>query len=234
MFLALEAARPQLPHIARSLVPLPASVAVLIGLGAAVIVLWEEAWGLAEHLNVVAHEGAHALVGFGAGRKVTAISMKLDKDAGLTGGTLSAGKKKGFGVLLSTFVGYLGPSGFGLGAAKLIAMGHIQAVLWLAIVGLALVLLLARSARALVTVILVGGPLFLILSHGAAGLQTASAYAITWLLLVSGVRAVLGHGTKAGDAAVLKGLTHLPKLVWFGAWLAGTLAALAAGGHMLV
>ena len=37
----------------------------------------------------------------------------------------------GMGGILSSFLGYLGPSVFGLGAAVLIALDHIAAVLWL-------------------------------------------------------------------------------------------------------
>ena len=44
---------------------------------------------------------------------------------------------QGAGFLLAGVVGYLGPSVFGLGAAELIEIGHIIAVLWLSLLALA-------------------------------------------------------------------------------------------------
>ena len=37
-----------------------------------------------------------------------------------------------------------------------------------------------------------------------------------------------------GDAAILRSATGIPKLLWSLLWLAGSLAAVAAGGSMLV
>jgi hypothetical protein len=52
-----------LQHAVHGLAPLPAPVVVAIGLGALVTVLWKEVWVIAGHVSVLAHEGAHALVG---------------------------------------------------------------------------------------------------------------------------------------------------------------------------
>ena len=57
---------------------------------------------------------------------------------------------------------------------------------------------------------------------------------ITWLLLLSGVRRVLEIGVLSSDGANLSQLTMIPRLIWFLLWLSATLAALAAGGKMLV
>jgi hypothetical protein len=43
--------------------PLPGSEAVLIGLAALTVVFLPFLWPLVEHFNVMAHEGAHAVVG---------------------------------------------------------------------------------------------------------------------------------------------------------------------------
>jgi Peptidase M50B-like len=234
MFLALELARSHLQHAPRTLAPLPTLAVVLIGLAALVIVLWKEVWVIAGHLSVVAHEGAHALVGWGAGYRVKSVKLSLD-DRGLAGGaTMLPGLHKGPGRIITGFVGYVGPSGFGLGAAKLIAMDHIQAVLWLMVAGLAGLLLFTRNVRGFVSVAGAGGLVLLVLWRGPTGLQTVTSYGITWFLLVSGIRGVLEDGPKASDAAVLKQWTNVPRLLWFAVWLAGTLWALAAGGHMLV
>jgi hypothetical protein len=51
---------------------------------------------------------------------------------------------------------------------------------------------------------------------------------------LSGVRRVLEVGARSSDGASLSQLTHLPRFFWFLLWLAGTLAAVAVGGKMLV
>ena len=64
--------------------------------------------------------------------------------------------------------------------------------------------------------------------------QVIAAYGLAWLLLLSGVRTVVEHGPRAGDALILRDATHIPRLLWSLLWLGGTLAALAIGGRMLV
>jgi hypothetical protein len=234
MSLLPESAWSHVQHTSHGLAPLPTSVAVLVGLAMLVVVMWEEAWALTQHLNVVAHEGTHALVGWGAGRRVKSVKLTLNARGQAEGETGTLGPAKGLGRVCTSFCGYVGPSAFGLGGAKLIAMGYIQAVLWLTVVALAALVLFARNVRSFVSVVAIGGLAVLVLWRGQAGLQTVTSYGLTWFLLVSGVRVVVAHGPKAGDAGTLKKLTHVPRLVWFGVWLAGTLAALAAGGHLLL
>ena len=43
--------------------------------------------------------------------------------------------------MVAAFVGYLGPSAFGLGAARFIQFGHIVAVLWVTMLLLGLLLI---------------------------------------------------------------------------------------------
>jgi hypothetical protein len=44
----------------------------------------------------------------------------------------------------------------------------------------------------------------------------------------------LQHGANAVDASVLRGLTHLPRVLWALLWLAGTLGAAFIGVRLLV
>ncbi len=222
--LSLELAR---HHRDASLASLPAPGAVLTGLLALVAVLLQEFWVLTRHVSVIAHEGAHALVGGGMGNKV--VGMRVSGDG--TGLTVTQG---GRGRVTSGFAGYLGPSAFGLGAAKLIQLGDIGAVLWLALILLAVALISVRNFFGIVSLVITGGLLFLVVRDGGAGLQTAVAYTLTWFLLLSGVRYVVNHGPRAGDAANLRDLTYVPRVVWFGLWLVGTIAALMVGGRLLV
>jgi hypothetical protein len=57
---------------------------------------------------------------------------------------------------------------------------------------------------------------------------------ITWFPLLSGVRAVLQDGADAGDAHILSGDTSIPRLVWFGLWLAGSVAAVVIGARWML
>ena len=85
-----------------------------------------------------------------------------------------------------------------------------------------------------VTVPLAGFVIFLVLKHLSQTAEIVAAYAITWFLLLSGVRIVLQRGAGASDAAILKGLTGVPRLVWFALWLAGTLAAVVIGARWML
>ena len=70
-----------------------------------------------------------------------------------------------------------------------------------------------------------------------ADVQAGFAYAVTWFLLLAGVRPVGSCGGSGGgrgqgptDADQLARLTRVPGGVWVGFFGLGTLAALSAGG----
>jgi hypothetical protein len=209
--------------------PLSAAGSVLIGLMALAVVGVQAIWEVARYVDTIAHEGMHAVTGSALGRKVRGVELRGNGD-GQT--DLSPGGTAG--SILIAFVGYLGPSGFGLGAAKLIEVGHSVAVLWLALLLLALLLFVLRKAFSYMSVLIVGAPLFLVARYASVGTETAVAYAVTWFLLLSGVRKVMYRGTGAGDAGILAGITHIGRAFWVLLWLLGTIAAVAIGGAMLV
>lgn len=203
---------------------LPTASSLLIGLvtgGLGLTVLWVAT----RHLNTIAHEGAHAVMGSSVGGRVASVRLLRNGD-GKTGVTLGPGRGA---PAMVAIVGYLGPSLFGLGAARLISFGHIVAVLWAAVLCLAVLLPLLRNAFGFASVISTGLLVFLVARYAALGVQVIVAYAISWFLLLSGVRVVLSHGSGAEDAKILRGLTLLPRGLWSGLWLAGTIAALGAG-----
>jgi hypothetical protein len=95
--------------------PLSEASAVLVGLAALVVVFLDVGWSIARHPGVMAHEGAHAVAGWLMFRKIGGITM----DAAGNGATLV--ERSGcLGSVVSFFAGYVGPSLFGLGAARLI------------------------------------------------------------------------------------------------------------------
>jgi hypothetical protein len=135
---------------------------------------------------------------------------------------------------LTRFVGYLGPSGFGLCAAKLIEAGRVVTVLWLAILLLVLLLFLIRKSFGIFSVPAAIALLVYVSRHAHDGLEEVIIYGMTWLLLLSGVRVAVAHGAGAKDAENLRKVTHIPEQIWALLWLAGTLTAVAAGGKWLV
>jgi peptidase M50B-like protein len=209
--------------------PLSEAAAVLVGLGAFVVIFLDVGWRIIRHPGVMAHEGAHAVVGWLLFRKVGGILMDSSGN-GVTivesGGCL--------GSTLMFFAGYVGPSLFGLGAARLIEFGHVVAVLWITLFLLGLLLMCVRWSFGIITVLLTGAAVYGIARYTPMQVQMVAGYAIAWLLLLTGVRQIVEHGVNASDGAVLASRTAIPRLAWALLWLAATLAALAVGGSMLV
>ena len=211
--------------------PLPGPGAALIGLAALAVVMVQILSPLAEHLNVMAHEGTHAITGSIVGFGVKGIEINPIAEGGTSYHRPTLGPRR----VLTSFVEYLGPSVFGLAAAKLITLGHIIAVLWVAVIFLVLLLLqLTPPSFGFVTVPAAIAVLYVLIRYAPAGLQVVMAYAMTWLLLLSGARVALQHGANAGDADTLNGITHLPRQLWALLWLAGTLGAVYIGVRILV
>jgi hypothetical protein len=186
-------------------------------------------WLVTRHITVIAHEVAHATMGSALGRSVQGISLRRNADGATA---VSGGGRTGSAVIAA--VGYFGPSAFGVGAAELIRTGHIVAVLWAALVALLAVMFVLRRSFGVLTVI--GAFLFLLLLAGAGtvSVEVLTAYALTWFLLVSGVRIVVIRGAQAVDAGILRDITKIPRSFWYGFWLLGTATALVYGAILLV
>lgn len=211
--------------------PLPGSEAALVGLAALAVVIIPFLWPLVEQFNVMAHEGAHAVVGSAMGFGIKSVTLDMES-RGATG--YHRAPDMGPRRTLSRFVGYLGPSGFGLCAAKLIETGHVVTVLWIAIMLLVLLLFSIRKSFAIISVPAVIALLAFVMRHAHDGLEEVIVYGMTWLLLLSGVRVAVADGAGAGDAGNLSRTTYIPSQIWALLWLAGTLLAVAVGGKWLV
>ena len=210
--------------------PLPGPVAALVGLAALAVVMIPFLWPLVDHFDTMAHEGAHAIATSAMG--FTLLGVTLDQES--NGATSYLGRGDGPRRLLISFVGYLGPSGFGLCAAKLIETGHVVTVLWIAILLLVLLLFLIRKSFAIVSVPAVIALLAITMRYAHEGFEDVVIYGMTWLLLLSGVRTAVAHGAGAGDAWTLAAITHLPRQLWALLWIAGTFLAVIIGGKWLV
>jgi Peptidase M50B-like len=230
----MHAMRVPLPgtHIAPpgGLLPLPGAEAALIGLAALGVVMFPLLWPLAEHFSVMAHEGAHAVTGSLLGFPPMGVVLKADA----TGGTFFPASMGGPGAVVTAAIGYLGPSLFGLCAAKLIEIGRIAAVLEVAVILLVLLLFLIRKSFGIVSVPAAIALLAVSIRYSHDGLEEVIVYGMTWLLLLSGVRVAVADGARASDAAVLSASTRLPRQLWALLWLGGALLAVVIGGKWLV
>jgi hypothetical protein len=219
----------QLAQIGEKQPPLSPTASVLIGLAALVTVSVPFLWLLVRYVDTIPHEGAHAVTGSAIGRTVLAVTL-----TGSGGGQTDVEGGGIAGNILIYFVGYLGPSAFGLGAAKLIEVGHIVAVLWLTLILLAVLLFVLRGVFSYVPVLIVGGLIYFVARYAAVSTETVVAYGAAWFLLLSGVRKVIYRGIEAADAGKLREITSIAEGFWVLLWLAGSVAAVALGGSWLV
>jgi hypothetical protein len=207
---------------------LSGGTAALIGVVTLGVVAFDAGWQVVRHFTVMAHEGAHALTGLLLGGSFGGIELRAD---GSGGTDIGAGGLRAFPVALA---GYLGPSAFGVGAAKLIELRYTTVVLYAVLFLLAVLLVGLRRSFGLITVFLAGGIVFGIARFTPVPVQVTAAYSITWLLLLSGVRRVLEVGLRSDDGGRLRAMTHLPHALWFLLWLAATGAAAVEGFRLLV
>jgi Peptidase M50B-like len=219
-----------MPRVQPVHLPLSSGESVAIGLVTAAVVLVPLLGVPAAHFSGMTREGIHALLAVILG--VTVAEIVLDRHSG--GKTSIVGE--GLRVVLVFLLGYIGPSLFGLGAALLISLGYPVAVLWLLVVLLVLVLFLLARSFGLLSVPFAIAALYVVLRYAHGRTEVIAAYAVAWLLLVSGVRTVIAHGMHSGATDNLRSRTHLPysRGLWWLLWLAGTVAALLLGGKLLV
>lgn len=210
-------------------VHLPSPVVVLIGIIAFGAALLPDVWLVTKHATVMAHEGAHAVMGSALGRAVDGITINR-KGEGRT--TVSQGGRAG-NIAIGA-IGYLGPSAFGIGAAELIRVGHVIAVLWLSLIALLILMMPLRRSFGVVTVIGAFALLLAFVSYTSIGTQVVGGYSLAWFMLASGVRQVAEDWISAGDVGVLRGLIKIPHGFWAQFWLVGSVAALVFGAVQLV
>lgn len=187
-------------------------------------------WLVTQHATTIAHEAAHATLGSSFGYKVGGITITR-KALGLTAvlGDIGA-----LGRFWFFFIGYLGPSAFGIVAAELISIRHSIAVLWVTFVALLGVLTTVRRSFGLVSVTVALILLFLVAGFASVTVQVVTAYLVAWFLLISGVRMIRIDGAGAVDAEKLRGSTRIPARFWSAAWLAVSIIALVFGAILLV
>lgn len=171
-------------------------------------------------LTTVVHEAGHALVSCLTGGGVYVIRM-FTAGSGMTWYWYPSW----WSSFLTSLAGYAAPPLAGLGAASLLACGHAPMVLALTATAMVFVLIVARGAYAVVSVLAVGIVALATLYWGPTWLQQWVAYTETWLLLLGELGGLwaLVHNRILGldaddDAWDLAALTRVPSLVWILAW----------------
>jgi hypothetical protein len=212
---------------------------LVLGAGAVALaaVSLRPAWRLTRNAVTIAHEGGHALVALCTGRRLSGIRLHADT----SGVTVSYGKPRGPGMVLTALAGYTAPALLGLAGAALLGAGHITALLWACVVLLALMLLMIRNLYGLLTLLVTGAAVFVVTWYATAQVQAAFGDFAVWFLLFGGVRPVFelqwqrsrGRAPQS-DADQLAKLTGVPGLAWVLLFGIVALGSAALGAHWLV
>lgn len=228
----MDALREVWHRVATEQPPPPPGVVALTAALAALLVLAPGGWPVARHVVTIAHESAHGFAAWATGRRLTGIRLHSDT----SGVTLSSGRARGVGMVVTVAAGYLGPTLLGLLATWLLGAGHAVALLWVLLLVLALLLMHIRNWYGLWSVLLSGIAVFAVSWLLPEQQQSAFAYLVTWFLLAAAPRPVVELQTmrwrgraQGSDADQLARLTRVPAIMWVGGYLLVTVAALGLG-----
>ncbi|HET6825006.1 MAG TPA: M50 family metallopeptidase [Amnibacterium sp.] len=199
-------------------------------------VAWHPLWRRLRHGITIVHEAGHGFAATVTRRRLAGIRLHSDT----SGLTVSVGRPRGPGMVLTLAAGYPAPCAAGVLAAWAVGAGHAALALWAALLVLVLVLVQIRNWFGLWTVLV-----------SAALVASATwwldpvwrmriALAVTALLLGGGLRAAIELGSArrrdrraTSDADQLARITVLPAGVWTALFVAAALVALAAGAALL-
>ena len=228
----------QLWHKVTGIQPVPPGWIVAVSAVVALLAVTHAGlWCFTRNAITIAHEGGHALASILTGRRLEGIRLHSDS----SGVTYSSGKGFGPGRVITAAAGYVTPSLLGAGAAGLLAARHVTAVLWLALVLLAVTFVAVRNAFGVLAVLVTAAGVFAVSRYGSALVQAGFAYLTAWFLLLGGIRPVLElHSIRRRrrrpgqtDADQLARLTGLPAGLWISLFALVALAAVALGSWLL-
>ncbi|MEW2519319.1 M50 family metallopeptidase [Actinacidiphila alni] len=200
-------------------------------------VLVRGVWHVTRNAVTIAHEGGHGLLALLTGRRLEGIRLHSDT----SGLTVSRGRPRGPGMVLTAAAGYTAPPLLGLAGAALLAAGHITALLWGATALLLIMLVMIRNAYGALTVVITGALFLLVSWLTKAQVQAAFAYLVVWFLLVGGARPVFElqstrrrERSGTSDADQLARLTHTPAALWLLLFHAVAICSLIGGARWLL
>ena len=225
-------------HHAFTAQPLPPRWLVLgSGVLALLVVGSSRVWPVARTVVTIVHEGGHALMALATGRHLGGVRIYRST----AGETLSRGRADGFGVALTAVAGYLAPPLLGLGAAALLAIGHLTGMLLLSLVLLAGLAVAIRNAYGMLAVLAALVTVVAVCLYASAVVQAGFGYVMTWFLLLGGIRPVVElagerrrGGARRSDADQLARLTPVPGGAWVMIFGVVAVVALAVSARWLV
>jgi hypothetical protein len=221
--------------VARSPAPGPLDDLV-VGLVVAAAVLWHPVWRRLRHGITIVHEAGHGVAATATRRRLAGIRLHSDT----SGLTVSVGRPRGPGMVLTLAAGYPAPCAAGVLASWAVGAGHAALALWGALLLLVLVLVQIRNWFGLWTVLVSGGLVAAATWWLDPVWRMRIALALTALLLLGGVRAAVELGAArrrdrrgTSDADQLARITVLPGGAWTALFVLAGLVALGAGVLLL-
>jgi hypothetical protein len=212
------------------------ALVALTGLGALTAVAVDGVWRWARNVVTIVHEAGHAVAALATGRQLTGIRLHSDT----SGLTVSRGRPRGLGMVVTTMAGYPSPALVGLIGVVLLAAEQVTLMLWAGTIVLAGMLLMVRNLYGVFLLVTVAAVVLGVSVYAAPDVQAAFGYAMTWFLLFGAVRPIVElqrHRRRPGavtDADQLAGLTRLPAVIWVVVFGVVNLGSLLLGGWLLL
>jgi hypothetical protein len=207
-------------------------VGVVVVVGALLLL---PTWPRLRHGITIVHEAGHGAAATLTRRRLAGIRLHSDT----SGLTVSVGRPRGPGMVLTLLAGYPAPSAAGVLVAWAVSAGHAAAALWAALVLLLLVLVQIRNWFGLWSVLVAGVLVGAVTWFADPAWRMRAALALAALLVLGGLRAVVElpaarRGDGASDADQLARVTHVPVGVWLLLFVLLALAGVAGAGALLV
>lgn len=217
--------------------PSPAPAALDVVLVAVVVgaLLLLPTWPRLRHGITIVHEAGHGFAATLTRRRLAGIRLHSDT----SGLTVSVGRPRGPGMVLTLLAGYPAPSAAGVLVAWAVAAGHAAAALWGALLLLLLVLVQIRNWFGLGSVLVAGALVGAATWFADPAWRMRVALAIAALLVLGGLRAAVELPANrrrggASDADQLARITRVPVGVWLLGFVLAGLAGVAGAGVLLV
>jgi hypothetical protein len=144
-------------------------------------------------------------------------------------------------MVATAAAGYVSPSLVGLIGVGLLAFEQVTVMLWAGTAVLLLMLIMVRNLYGALALLVTGAAVVAVSLLTTPYVQAAFGYAMTWFLLLGGVRPVneLRRQRRRqpgwnSDADQLARLTRVPAGAWVGVFGLVTIGALAAGSWLLL
>jgi hypothetical protein len=215
--------------------PVPTALDLVLVTAVVVALLVLPTWPRLRHGITIVHEAGHGFAAAVTGRRLAGIRLHSDT----SGLTVSVGRPRGPGMVLTLLAGYPAPSVAGVIVSWAVSAGHASAALWGAIAVLLLVLVQIRNFYGLWSVLVAGVVVGAVTWFTDPAWRMRAALALAVLLVLGGLRAAAElpasrRGGGASDADQLARVTGVPVAVWLLLLVLVGLAAAGAAGALLV